>query len=156
MEVFLDYKIYRNLLSKDFCDRIAESFKDNSIYAPRGDWNAYDITKGPLYTEILENFSPVIPYKFTEKWINVTEYNKGDSLRNHRDMDSSLTLVSEISRAAHGGRFIINKNTYIELNRGDVVTFNGSKVLHGVETVYRGSRLSLNMWTYPNEDKDIL
>ncbi len=156
MEVFLDYKVYRNLFSEDFCDRVAESFKDNSVYAPRGDWNAYDITKGPLYTEILENFSPVIPYKFTEKWINVTEYNKGDSLRNHRDMDSSLTLVSEISSAAHGGRFIINKDTYIELNKGDVITFNGSSVLHGVETVYRGSRLSLNMWTYPNKDKDLL
>ena len=156
MEVFLDYKIYRNQLSNDFCDRVAESFKSNSVYEPRGDWNAYNINKGPLYTEILENFSPVIPYKFTEKWINVTEYNKGDGLRNHRDKDSSLTLVSVISSANRGGRFILNKDTYIELNKGDIITFNGSRVMHGVEKVYRGSRLSLNMWTYPNETKVIL
>ena len=150
-----DYTLHRGLFSTEFCDRVAETFKDNSIYAPRGDWNAYNVTKGPLYTEILENFSPVIPYKFTEKWINITEYNKGDSLRNHRDMDSSLTLVSEIRSASSGGRFIINKTTYIELNKGDVITFNGKSIMHGVETVYRGSRLSLNMWTYPNTTKII-
>lgn len=150
-----DYTIHRGLLSDEFCDRVAKTFKGNSEYAPRGDWNAYDVNKGSLYTEILENFSLVIPYKFTEKWINITEYNKGDSLRNHRDTDSSLTLVSEISSADSGGRFIINKDIYIELNKGDVITFNGSNIMHGVETVYRGSRLSLNMWTYPNTSKII-
>jgi len=148
-----DYKIYKRLLSHEFCDRVAETFKDNSVYAPRGNWNAYDVNKGPLYTEILENFSPVISYNFTEKWINITEYGKGDSLRNHRDTDSSLTLVSEISSADSGGRFIINKDTYIDLNKGDVITFNGSNIMHGVEKVYRGTRLSLNMWTYPNTSK---
>ena len=156
MEVFLDYSIYRGFLDHDFCDKVANTYKEHSVYAPRGDWNAYNVNKGSLYTEILEIFSPVVPYKFTEKWINITEYNKGDRLRDHRDNESSLTIVSEIREADIGGRFIINKDTYIELNKGDVITFNGSHVMHGVEMVERGSRLSLNMWTYPNVTKDLL
>lgn len=147
------YKIYKSLFSNDLCDKVANNFKECSTYAPRGDWNAYDINKGPLYTEILENFSPAIPYKFTETWINVTEYKKGDYLRNHRDAESSLTLVMEISSAIRGGRFIINKDTYIKLNKGDAITFKGNNIMHGVETVEEGSRLSLNMWTYPNTSK---
>ena len=150
-----DYTIHRGLLSTEFCDRVSETYKDNSTYAPRGLWKAYNVNKGPLYTEILENFIPAIPYNFTENWINITEYKKGDGLRNHKDMDSSLTIVSEIRSASSGGRFIINKDTYIKLNKGDVITFNGSSTLHGVETVYRGNRLSLNMWTYPNTTKII-
>ena len=150
MEVFLDYTLYRNLLNDDFCDKVAESFKDNSIYAPHevGDWHR--INKGSLYTEILENFSPVIPHNFTVKQIHVSEYNKGDSLSNHRDPKSSLTIVSEISSAVRGGRFIINKDTYIELNKGDVVTLNGGTSWHGVETIEEGSRLSLNIWMQLN------
>jgi len=143
----MQYRVYKNLLSHEFCDKVADTYKNHSVYAPRGDWNAYNVLKGTLYTEILENFFPIIPYNFTEKWINITEYNKGASLRHHKDNNSSLTIVSEIREASIGGRFIINTDTYIELNKGDVVTFDGGRVIHGVEEVEEGSRLSLNMWT---------
>jgi len=39
------------------------------------------------------------------------------------------------------------KDTYIKLNKGDVITFNGSKTYHGVEPVSKGTRLSFNLWT---------
>ena len=150
MEVFLDYTLYRNLISHEFCDRIAESFKDNYIGVPHdiGDWHR--INKDPLYTEILEIFSPVIPHTYTVKQIHVSEYKKGDNLSSHIDPNSNLTVVSEISSASRGGRFIINKDTYIELNKGDVVTLNGGTSWHGVETIEEGRRLSLNIWMLPD------
>ncbi len=154
MEVFLDYKIHRNLISDEFCDKIADKWRGYSSYGHHdiGDWNK--INREPLYTEILENFSPVIPHNFTVKQIHVTEYKKGDSLKDHVDPNSNLTVVSEISSATRGGRFIINKDTYIELNRGDVVTFNGSKIKHGVETIEEGNRVSLNIWM--QQDRGVL
>ena len=155
MEVLLNYKIHRNFLPIEFCDYVVSNYKDYSGLAPRRDWKALSVDKEPLYSEILEIFSPIVGYKFNAKWINISEYEPGESLGSHRDDESTLTIVSEISDGYTGGRFILD-NTYIELNKGDVVTFNGSTVLHGVETVYRGSRLSLNMWTYPNEEKGIL
>ena len=150
MEVFLDYKLHKNLISHDLCDKIASSFKDNSIYGPHdiGDWNR--ITKGPLYTEILEIFSPVIPDNFTVTQIHITEYKKGDRLSSHVDPNSNLTVVCEISSAIEGGRFVINRDTYIKLNKGDAVTFNGGKIEHGVEAIAEGNRVSLNIWMQLN------
>ena len=141
------YTLHRGFLDHSFCDYIANNFKDYFDYTPRGEWNAYTIRDKSLYSEILPNFFPLVDYKFTPNWINITEYTKGIGLRHHKDSESSLTIVSEISDNYIGGRFVINKDTYIKLNKGDVITFNGSKIYHGVEPVSAGTRLSLNLWT---------
>lgn len=145
------YTLHRGFLDHSFCDYIANNFKDYFDYTPRGAWNAYTIRDKSLYSEILPNFFPLVDYEFTPNWINITEYTKGIGLRHHKDSESSLTIVSEISDNYTGGRFIINKKTYIKLNKGDVLTFNGSRVFHGVEKVEEGTRLSLNIWTKPKE-----
>ena len=100
---------------------------------------------------MLKKFSPLVEYEFITTWINVTEYTKGMDLRHHKDSESSLTIVSQISDNYTGGRFLINKESYIKLDKGDVLTFNGSKIFHGVEEVDKGTRLSLNMWTKPKD-----
>ena len=143
------YTLHRSFLDHSFCDYIASVYKDAFIYdpSPRGTWNAYTLKNKTLYSEILAKFSPLVDYEFTTNWINVTEYSNDRGLWSHTDERSSLTIVSEISDNYIGGRFIINKDTYIKLNKGDVVMFNGSKIYHGVEPVSKGIRLSLNLWT---------
>lgn len=141
------YTLHRGFLDHSFCDYIANIYKDTFVYDPRGAWNAYTLKNKTLYSEILPKFFSLVDYEFTPNWINVTEYSNNRGLWSHTDDKSSLTIVSEISDNYIGGRFIINKDTYIKLNKGDVITFNGSKIYHGVEPVSEGTRLSLNLWT---------
>ena len=145
--------LHKGFLDHLFCDYVADNFKDYFIHTPRVEWNAYTLRDKnlPLYSEILSKFSPLVDYEFVTTWINVTEYTKGIDLRHHKDSESSLTIVSEISDNYTGGRFLINKESYIQLDKGDVLTFDGSKVFHGVEEVDKGTRLSLNMWTKPKD-----
>ena len=145
--------LHKGFLDHSFCDYVADNFKDYFIHTPRVEWNAYTLRDKnlPLYSEILSKFSPLVEYEFITTWINVTEYTKGIDLRHHKDSESSLTIVSEISDNYTGGRFLINKESYIKLDKGDVLTFNGSKIFHGVEEVDKGTRLSLNMWTKPKD-----
>ena len=145
--------LHKGFLDYSFCDYVADNFKDYFIHTPRVEWNAYTLRDKnlPLYSEILSKFSPLVNYEFITTWINVTEYTKGIDLRHHKDSESSLTIVSEISDNYTGGRFLINKESYIKLDKGDVLTFNGSKIFHGVEEVDKGTRLSLNMWTKPKD-----
>ena len=145
--------LHKGFLDHLFCDYVADNFKDYFIHTPRVEWNAYTLRDKnlPLYSEILSKFSSLINYEFITTWINVTEYTKGIDLRHHKDSESSLTIVSEISDNYTGGRFLINKESYIKLDKGDVLTFNGSKIFHGVEEVDKGTRLSLNMWTKPKD-----
>ena len=145
--------LHKGFLDHLFCDYVADNFKDYFIHTPRVEWNAYTLRDKnlPLYSEILSKFSPLVDYEFITTWINVTEYTKGIDLRHHKDSESSLTIVSEISDNYTGGRFLINKESYIKLDKGDVLTFNGSKIFHGVEEVDKGTRLSLNMWTKPKD-----
>ena len=145
--------LHKGFLDHLFCDYVADNFKDYFIHTPRVGWNAYTLRDKnlPLYSEIQSKFSPLVDYEFITTWINVTEYTKGIDLRHHKDSESSLTIVSEISDNYTGGRFLINKESYIQLDKGDVLTFDGSKVFHGVEEVDKGTRLSLNMWTKPKD-----
>ena len=64
-----------------------------------------------------------------------------------------MTIVSTITDNYTGGRFIIDETQYLDINKTDVVTFNGSEVLHGVEPVTKGERLSLNLWTSKKPSK---
>ena len=145
--------LHKGFLDHLFCDYVADNFKDYFIHTPRVEWNAYTLRDKnlPLYSEIQSKFSPLVDYEFITTWINVTEYTRGIDLRHHKDSESSLTIVSEISDNYTGGRFLINKESYIKLDKGDVLTFNGSKIFHGVEEVDKGTRLSLNMWTKPKD-----
>ena len=149
MQTSNTYIVYRNFLDNDFCEYISSVYIEQFTFTPRGTWNAYTVNDGPIYKKICQNFSPIIPDSYTVSWINLTVYNPGDHLRVHCDEKSSLTIISELSDDYTGGRFIVDKDTFLSLNKTDVVTFNGSKVLHGVEKVETGVRLSLNLWTHP-------
>ena len=143
----LDYQIHRGYVPEDKCDYIVENYINHSKWSK----NAHNIQKGSLYTEILEIFSPLIPYKFIENRIHITRYSPGKYLRDHLDGYSTLTTVCDISDGYIGGRLIFNKDTYVKLNKGDVLVFDGSQLMHGVEKVTEGTRLSLNIWTLPME-----
>ena len=109
--------LHKGFLDHSFCDYVADNFKDYFIHTPRVEWNAYTLRDKnlPLYSEILSKFSPLVEYEFITTWINVTEYTKGIDLRHHKDSESSLTIVSEISDNYTGGRFLINKESYIKI-----------------------------------------
>ena len=155
----MEYKIYKNFVPNDLCDEIVSRYKNEGYEDIRGEWDTYPYTlnKGPLYTKILEFFSPLVPWKFNERWMNINEYNIGEGLAHHRDAKASnYTIISALNDGYTGGRFVIKKKTYIEMAKGDTIVLNGGKILHGVEKVSNGSRIALNIWTIPQGNNSLL
>lgn len=155
----MEYTVHKNFVPHDFCDEIVNTYKDHAYEDIRGEWDTYPYTlnKGSLYTKILEFFSPLVPHKFNERWMNINECKIGEGLAHHRDAKASnFTIISALNDGYIGGRFIIRKKTYIEMEKGDVVTLNGGKILHGVEKVSYGSRIALNLWTVPQGNNSLL
>lgn len=144
-------QIHEGFLEKEWCEELIYTFQQHFYHDPRGDWNAYTLSKEkPLYEQILQKFSPLVGYEFSVNWINITVYPEGKGLRHHKDESSTLTLVSNLNENYTGGAFVLNKTARHELKQGDVLVFNGGKLYHGVEPVISGTRYSLNLWTVPN------
>ena len=147
------FTLYRSFLDVDFCDYIANNYKSLSVHTPRDVWRAYTIKDKDVLTHIYSQFKDIIPKDYRIKWCNVTSYKDNGYLYSHKDDKSSMTIVSTITDNYTGGRFIIDETQYLDINKTDVVTFNGSEVLHGVEQVTKGERLSLNLWTSKKPSK---
>ena len=138
----------QNGIPQDFCDYIRTTYKDNTIYTPRGPWNAYTVEKGEYFDSIKREFAVYIPDDYTISWINITQYLPNFKLRMHKDKKSQRTIVCDISEAYIGGAFKLYKDTYVNTSKGDIIMFNGSNVAHGVDKITQGERLSLNLWTH--------
>lgn len=143
-----NFSVVKNVIPHDFCDYIRTTFKSKALYTPRGPWKAYTVKKGEYYDYIVLNVSAYIPDNYTISWINITQYNTNDSLRMHNDEKSQRTIVCDISEPYIGGSFRLHNNTYINTTKGDIIIFDGSNVLHGVDKVTHGERVSLNLWTH--------
>ena len=146
-------ELHRGFLESEWCDNIINTFEQDFYPDPRGDWNAFTLNKeSSLYEQLFSKFLPLVGYNFDINWVNVTVYNEGKGLRNHKDEASTLTIVCNLNDNYEGGRFIVNKSSYLSLGKGDCVVFNGSKVYHGVEPVTKGTRYSFNLWTVPKNE----
>jgi predicted 2-oxoglutarate/Fe(II)-dependent dioxygenase YbiX len=85
--------------------------------------------------------------------ISLTKYYESRWLDLHLDKTSQFTTVIVLSDGYDDGRFALS-NTYNDinnvekyhLNTGESISFDGSKVYHGVMPVTKGIRLALNIW----------
>ena len=140
-----NYKLYKEFLSSEFCNKVISEFKNYFRYRPQGVWVSWEINNLEYKDYILNKFKELIPSGSFNTRINITVYNEGDKLRMHRDTASDLTIVANLNCNYDGGDFrIYDKN--IKLGTGDVVTFNGATEQHGVREVSKGTRYSLNIW----------
>jgi predicted 2-oxoglutarate/Fe(II)-dependent dioxygenase YbiX len=86
--------------------------------------------------------------------ISLTKYYDGRWLDLHLDSTSQFTTVIVLSENFDDGRFALS-NSYKDidnvqkyhLNIGESISFDGSKIYHGVIPVTNGVRCALNIWT---------
>ena len=93
--------------------------------------------------------------KFDIKDINIslTKYYDGRWLDLHLDATSQFTTVIMLSDGFDDGRFTLSKSykninnvEKYHLNVGECISFDGSKIYHGVMPVTTGIRCALNIW----------
>ena len=85
--------------------------------------------------------------------ISLTKYYDGRWLDLHLDSTSQFTTVIVLSDEFDDGRFSLS-NSYTDINNtekyhlniGESISFDGSKIYHGVMPVTKGIRCALNIW----------
>jgi predicted 2-oxoglutarate/Fe(II)-dependent dioxygenase YbiX len=154
----------------DYCMNNGEIF----FYDPKETWDCrrvYDESfKKDVLNKFITNHQPNnhwnIPQNFNIKEVNIslTRYYDGRFLNLHRDTSSQYTTVIVLTDEFEDGRFVISNtpgkeitdlgehSEKIKLNRGEGISFDGSKTYHGVMPVYSGIRCALNIWI-PNSLK---
>jgi len=92
-------------------------------------------------------------FKINDVNISLTKYYDNRWLDLHLDRTSQLTTVIVLSDEFDDGRFVLsNRNGDINtadkynLQIGDGISFDGSKIYHGVLPVHTGIRYALNIW----------
>jgi hypothetical protein len=177
----INYNI-NNFFDSDTCDRILEFSMQNGVkfsYDPNENetWDCKRIYNDNLKDEIYNIFKSKndlnLWFNFNEfncKNINLslTRYYDNRRLDLHKDSTSSLTTVIVLTENFEDGRFILSENKEDEsilltLNKGQGVSFDGSKVFHGVKPVNKGIRCAFNIWMndtnfqfLPHKDKKTL
>ena len=148
------YNLYKNYFDVNFCSNLVQNFKNYFVFAPRGEWNSWTINNDEYKKLLLDSIKNIVPSNLYSSWINVSVYNPGEQLKLHTDSRSEFTIVVNLNNDFKGGRFKLNKEL-LTLGIGDVVSFNGELIKHGVETVTEGTRYSLNYWftNQPNRIK---
>jgi len=85
--------------------------------------------------------------------VSLTKYYDGRWLDLHLDSTSQFTTVIVLSDEFDDGRFSLS-NSYTDINNtekyhlniGESISFDGSKIYHGVMPVTKGIRCALNIW----------
>lgn len=146
-----DITYHKGYLPQEFCDYCINHHKDHSTaWDIHEYWNSNEVTRGsPMFDRVLEVFAPIIGREIVVTRMNITIYNVDDWLIDHKDANSTLTLVANLNEGYTGGMFRLNGKDVYDLRRGDVIMFNGARVPHGVSKVESGTRYSLNLWTQP-------
>ena len=140
-----NYKLYEKYFSSDFCSDIISNYTKNFKFEPRPGWNSWTISNEKYKNKLLENVKNLVPGNLINSWINISVYEPGYFLNLHTDSRSEYTVVVNLNDDYTGGRFLVDNQT-LHLKTGDVITFNGGEVQHGVETVTGTTRYSLNYW----------
>ena len=125
------------------CKRIAdEDF--NKLIIDRW-WKNYNENKFNLWFS-LNNF------EIKDFNISMTKYYDGRRLNLHLDGTSQLTTVIVLNDEFSDGRFMLSETPneidsekhFLEM--GQSISFDGSKIYHGVMPVTNGIRCALNIW----------
>lgn len=145
----------------DFTDKVGVPFS----YNPKENWDCKriydDDFKNNIKNRLVSNYKNnkfKLWFDFDEfdiKDINVslTKYYNGRWLDLHLDSTSQFTTVIVLSDGFDDGRFSLS-NSYMDINQtekyylniGESISFDGSKIYHGVMPVNTGIRMALNIW----------
>ena len=149
------YTIKEGFISSDLCDSLHEEAVKNFIPDRRikNGWNARTNKSMDFETRIKDLLTPLIDFNKNDvSWINLSEYSNNRNLRKHTDAKSQLTFVIQLTEGFEGGVLCVEEE-FIKMKKGDCVYFNGKMHQHGVTSVTSGSRVSLNVWTFPKIDE---
>lgn len=143
----------------DICDTKGIPFS----YMSNSDWDCKRVYDDELKQRILNLFEEMRETSTLNSWFDfsnfkindintsITKYYDNKKLDLHLDKTSQLTTVIVLTENFIGGEFLLNdgnsnKNIELNLDMGYGVTFDGSKILHGVNPVSSGIRSALNIW----------
>ena len=162
---FCDEKRAKEIIN--FCLEYGEPFS----YKPSESWDCRRIYDDIFKQEIINTLTEKYFTNEFKLWFNyedfklknfnvsLTSYYDGRYLNLHKDKTSELTTVIVLSDGYKGGEFVLSddKNPPIHfetldsvetfnLKLGDSISFDGSKIYHGVLPVTNGIRYALNIW----------
>ena len=84
--------------------------------------------------------------------IHIMDYPTNSALKAHYDPKSKTTFVFLLETPEEGGKTIM-ENRVLDLQEGQVLEYDGTKVFHGVEEVTKGTRKALIIWYNEESDK---
>lgn len=153
---------------KDECKSIIDfSIKNGTpfSYKPGASWDCRRIYNDEFKEKIINRLKELYNKNEFKLWFNLnefetkdvnislTQYYDGKWLDLHLDSTSQLTTVIVLTDGFVDGRFALSDtDTDINLvykqnlNIGESISFDGSKLYHGVLPVTNGIRCALNIW----------
>ena len=78
--------------------------------------------------------------------IHFTEYNVGSETTDHRDSNSSHTVLFLLNSATKGGDLRVDGQLIDFKEEGSWVVYDGGKLLHGVTEIEEGYRKVIVIW----------
>jgi hypothetical protein len=157
-----------NFFSKEECKSIIEITDEIGVkfsYNPNEVWDCKriydDKFKENIVNKLKTNYKnnnfklwfDLNEFKINDVNISLTKYYDGRWLNLHLDKTSQLTTVIVLSDGFDDGRFALSNNNRDinladkhNLKIGDGISFDGSKIYHGVLPVHTGIRYALNIW----------
>lgn len=145
----------------EFCEKIGTPFS----YDLNESWDCRRVYDQDFKEFIVKKFKDLYSSNQLKLWFNLDHFNIRDTnisltkyyesrrLDLHLDSTSQLTTVIVLSENFNDGRFIlsskpekIHASNKINLKIGECVSFDGSKIYHGVLPVTEGIRYALNIW----------
>jgi len=88
--------------------------------------------------------------------IHFTEYNVGSETTDHRDSNSSNTVLFLLNSATEGGDLRVDGEILDFKEEGSWVIYDGGKLLHGVTEIKEGYRKVLVIWYGNSKPKKTL
>lgn len=168
----IDYKINK-FFNKEECEFYIEKAMEIGTpfkYDPKEHWDCRRVYDNDFKEKIFNRYKEMYNNGDIKLWFNfedlnvkninvsLTRYYEGRYLELHRDSTSQLTTVIVLTEDFQDGRFALSetfnnisfkttKNLKLfDLGIGEGISFDGSKVFHGVLPVITGIRCALNIW----------
>lgn len=153
-------KIYKNLLSNEFCNILIEKIKNECVLSEshkinwfvwliwgqqpsqpldREKWNE------EIYNTVIKELSKSNFPNYKTMWLQMTEYKDGRWLRRHVDGAHNKTSIILLSNGFIGGETYVNDRV-VNLEKGDGFLFDGHIQYHEIKPVTEGTRYALNFW----------
>lgn len=164
----IDFKINKFFNREECQYYIDESMKLGVPfkYDPKEHWDCRRIYDESFKEKIYNRYKEMYQNGEIELWfdfenfdvkdinVSLTRYYEGRYLELHRDKTSQLTTVIVLSEEFEDGRFVLSetfsteekKLNFFDLKIGEGISFDGSKIYHGVLPVNKGIRCALNIW----------